>query len=670
MGILNIFRKKEEKREGVTLEELFKKEGIDIFSDSYRNLAGVTVNEKKAMTYMAFWACVRVISETIATLPLKTYKNSNEKEIAKEHPAYYILKTRPNEKMSSYTLKQITGYHITTWGNAYWYLVFGNDMKLKEIIPLLPDRTTPVVTSKGEIIYKTIIDNETRWFDSTQIAHFKGPSFDGLVGMSTVQMMKETLGLGIAANEYGSRFFSQGTHLGGVLETANKLSDEAYERLKKSIATDGGLLNSHKIKILEEGLSFKKLGLPPGDSQFLETRKFQTGEIARFFRIPPHKIGDLDKTSYNSIESQGIEFLTDTIAPYLTMIEQEVNYKVFRYDEAGKYYAEHDVNAILRGDTKGRYDAYAVGRQWGWLSANDVRKLENMTPVDGGEIYYIPLNMVPSTMANKITSKELENKRNLYYLEEFNVAKVDEKRHSKVQVRSANKRFLLTNNYNKKFSNVIEEFTKIEVEEFKRQIKKHIDTRSHVDDLFKEIKDFYDSKRSEIDSNYRKIMNEYLEELRNILEDELNQNISLKELQDDIDKYINAYVNRHITTNMDGLNEVIKAQSELSDKDYDKSLDELGQRSVNMESKEESVRASNYFAMLVYATQKRKARWVTTGSSSCPICKRMDGRVVSAGKPFLRKNDQIKDGDLVFSSSYEKKHPPLHTGCDCVIMAD
>lgn len=670
MGILDFFRKKEEKREGVTLEELIKKEGLDIFSDSYRNLSGVIVNENKAMTYMAFFGCVRVISETIATLPLKTYKNTDDKETARDHPVYQLLKTRPNEKMSAYTLKQITGYHITTWGNAYWYLEFGNDMRLKEVIPLLPDRTSPVLTQSGEIVYKTIINNKERWFDSSQIAHFKGPSFDGLVGLSSIRLMKETLGLGIAANEYGARFFGQGTHLGGVLESPNKLSDEAYKRLKEDIARNGGIANSHKLKILEEGLKYTSLGLPPGDSQFLETRKFQTGEIARFFRVPPHKIGDLEKTSYNSIESQGIEFLTDTLAPYLTMMEQELNYKVFKNGEIGKYYVEHDVNAILRGDTAGRYQAYAIARQWGWMSANDVRKKENEPPVEGGDIYFVPLNMVPSTMVGKMQPVMTEDKRHLAYFEEFNVAKVNEKRHSKVEVRSANKRFLLVAQYRKKFTDVIEDFTKVEVQEMKRQVKKHLNERSSVEDLFEDIKKFYDSHRGEIDSKYRSLMNSYLNELRNVLEDELNRKISLKELEEDIDKYVNAYVNRHITSNMSELNKVIEAQTELEDKDYDNALNDLGQRSVNMEAMEESTRSSNYFAMLAYSAYKVKARWVTTGSSSCPICRQMDGKVVSAGKPFIQKNDQIKDGDLVFSSSYERKHPPLHTGCDCVIIGN
>lgn len=659
MGIFSFLRKKEEQRSG----------DVDVDFTPANN--SIRVNEHNSVEFMAFFACVRVISESIASLPLKTYLKGDGIEKANDHPVYNLLKLRPNLRMSSFTLRQITGYHLATWGNAYWYLVFGNSNRLEEIIPLMPNKTTAVLIRTGEIVYKTSVDDKEIYLDSSQVAHFKMVSIDGINGISPIRIMKDTIALGMSANKYGLNYFNNGTHLGGVLESPNKLSDTAYERLKKDFKNGfTGITNAHKTKILEEGLKYTKLGLPPGDSQFLETRKFQIEEIARAFRIPPHKIGDLSKTSYNSIEQQGIEFLTDTLRPYLAMIEQELNFKLFKQSELGKYYVEHDVNGILRGDVKSRYESYAIGRQWGWLTTNDIRRLENMSEMENGDILMVPLNMTPANLFGKTEPIKTESKRELSYLTEFNVAHVDEKRHSKVEVRSANKRFLLANNYNKRFSNVIEEFTKIEIEEFKRQVKKHIDTRSHVDDLFKEIKEFYNSKRSEIDSNYRKIMNEYLEELRNILEEELNQKISLKDLEEDIDKYINAYVSRHITSNMSSLNEVIKAQTELENKDYDKSLDELGQRSTNMEAMEESVRASNYFAMLVYAVHQRKARWVTTGSSSCPICKRMDGKVVSAGKPFLQKNDQIKDGDLVFQSSYEKKHPPLHTGCDCVIIAD
>ena len=659
----NPFRKKEEKRQGQTLEELL---------EDYKNisLAGINVNEKKAMQFIAFFSCIRVISESIAVLPLKTYKDSENKEIAKDHPVYKLLKKKPNSKMTIYTLKQITGYHLTTWGNAYWYIEFDERLRLKEIIPLLPDRTNPILTPSGDIIYSTTVDNQQMNLRSDQVCHFKGPSMDGIVGLSLLSLLKETIGLGLAANEYGARFFGQGTHIGGVLESPNKLSDIAYERLKKDMETNGGITNSHKLKILEEGLTFKRLGLPPGDSQFLETRKFQTEELARFFRVPPHKIGDLSKTSYNSIEQQDIEFFKDTLTPYLTMMEQEINSKIFIYKDEDLYFVEHDINAILRGDVKTRYEAYAIARQWGWLSANDIRKKENEPPIEGGNVYLSPMNMTPSTELGKPSPDPLESKRHLLHFETMNVANVDEKRHSKVEVRNANKRFLLSSSYKQKFSTVIEEFTRTEIQEFKRQVKKHSDSRSGIEDLFKEIKDFYNQHRSEIETKYSQKMNEYLSELRHILEEELGQKINFKEFNEDIEKYLNSYVNRHITSNMDGLNEIIKAQTELNNKDIENSLDELGQRSVSSEAMEESNRLGNYFAVVSYKFFQRKAKWVTTGSSSCPICRKMDGKIVSAGKPFIRKNDEIKLGDSVFSSGYDRKHAPLHNGCDCIVIAN
>lgn len=659
----NPFRKKEEKREGQTLDELL--EGI-----SNTSLAGIHVNEKKAMQFIAFFSCVRVISESIAVLPLKTYKDSENKELAKDHPVYKLLKRKPNSRMTTYTLKQITGYHLTTWGNAYWYIEFDERLKLKEIIPLLPNKTKPILSNSGDIIYQTEVDGKPLNLRSDQVCHFKGPSIDGVIGLSLLSLLKETIGLGLAANEYGARFFGQGTHIGGVLESPNKLSDDAYERLKKDIEKNGGITNSHKLKILEEGLTFKRLGLPPGDSQFLETRKFQTEEIARFFRVPPHKIGDLSKTSYNSIEQQDIEFFKDTLTPYLTMMEQELNSKIFIYKDEDLYFVEHDINAILRGDVKTRYEAYAIGRQWGWLSANDIRKKENEPPIDGGNIYLSPMNMIASTELGKQNPDPLENKRHLLHFESMNVANVDEKRHSKVEVRSANKRFLLSSSYKLKFAKVIEDFTRTEVEEFKKQVKKHLDSRSNVDNLFNEIKDFYDNHRSEIETKYSQKMNEYLSELKHILEEELGQKINSRDFSEDMEKYLNSYVNRHITTNMSGLSEVIKAQTELNNKDFESSLEELGQRSISSEAMEESNRLGNYFAVVAYKFFQRKAKWVTTGSSSCPICRQMDGKVVSAGKPFIRKNDEIKLGDSVFSSGYDRKHAPLHNGCDCVIIAN
>jgi HK97 family phage portal protein len=224
--------------------------------------------------------------------------------------------------------------------------------------------------------------------------HVCGLSFDGMVGISPIKAARETFGIGLAANQFGAQFFGNGANVGGVLTHPGRLSDEAYTRIRNSWANSyGGLGNAHKTAILEEGMKIERMTIPPDQAQFLQTRVFQVEEVARWFLIPPHMIGDLKNSATRAnVEEQGIQFVRNTIRPYAVRWEEEFTLKLFGLESP--FFVEFNLEGLLRGDIKSRYDAYAVGRQWGWLSVNDIRKKEQLPDVEGGDVYLQPLNMV------------------------------------------------------------------------------------------------------------------------------------------------------------------------------------------------------------------------------------------------------------------------------------
>lgn len=354
------------------------------------------------MQASAVYSCVNVISETVASLPLHLYKRlSRGKELAVNHPLYSLLHDFPNPEMTSFTWRQAATVHLLLWGNHYSYIDWGPDGFPKAIWPLRPDRCSPERDLKTkQIIYRaTTDDGQEVVFQSSEILHIVGMSYDGLKGLSPIAQMREPVGMALATEEYGARFFGNGTHIGGILETDQALSDKAYERIKNDIDKGKGLPFAHKMRILEEGLKYKQTSIPPEDAQFLETRKFQKEDIAGIFRVPPHMIGSLDKATFSNIEHQGLEFVIHTARPWLVRWEQTINWKLLTPKERKKYFSEYLVEGLLRGDIKSRYEAYSVGIQNGFLSRNDVREKENLNAVEGGDVYLVNGNMVPADMA-------------------------------------------------------------------------------------------------------------------------------------------------------------------------------------------------------------------------------------------------------------------------------
>ena len=364
--------------------------------------SGKPVNERTAMQTTAVYACVRILAEAVASLPLHVYEYQDDggKKLVHDHPLYYLLHDEPNPEMTSFVFRETLMSHLLIWGNAYAQIIRDGAGRVLGLYPLLPDKMEVQRDDKGNIyyVYSRNSDENPMFKEygniklkAEDVFHIPGLGFDGLIGYSPIAMAKNAVGMTLACEEYGASFFANGANPGGVLEHPGVLKDPSKVRESWN-SVYRGVSNAHKIAVLEEGMKYQQIGIPPEEAQFLETRKFQINEIARLYRIPPHMVGDLDKSSFSNIEQQSLEFVKYTLDPWVIRWEQSLQRSLLLPGEKGKYFIKLNVDGLLRGDYQSRMNGYAVGRQNGWFSANDIREMENMNPIpdeEGGNLYLV-----------------------------------------------------------------------------------------------------------------------------------------------------------------------------------------------------------------------------------------------------------------------------------------
>lgn len=362
---------------------------------------GVNVNEQTAMKFTAVFACVRVLSETLASMPIILYRDrkigdkSSGKDRAVDHPLYDLLKTAPNDEMPSMILKETMMGHICSSGNCYAQIRRNRRGEVLDLNILPWTSTEPVRNFESQKIeYQTNDRGKPITLPADEVFHIPGLGFDGIKGYSPIRMAMEAVGLGLAAEEFGARFFSNGANAGGVVEYEGKMGEGAKEQFRKSFMEKyGGLGKSNSVLFLENGSKYTKVAIPNNEAQFLETRRFQKEEIASIYRVPLHLIQDLQKSTNNNIEHQSLEFLMYTMLPWFTRWEQYINFKLLRREERQQgYFAEFLINALLRGDTQARAEMLHKMRQDGVINADEWRELENMNPQEGGQGKYYLVN--------------------------------------------------------------------------------------------------------------------------------------------------------------------------------------------------------------------------------------------------------------------------------------
>ena len=385
--------------------------------------SGKPVNEHTAMQMTAVYSCVRILAEAVAGLPLHLYKYTDNggKEKALSHSLYFLLHDEPNPEMSSFVFRETLMTHLLLWGNAYAQIIRNGKGEVIGLYPLMPNRMRVDRDNKGNLYYSyiryldeaPILNGITVTLRPTDVLHIPGLGFDGLVGYSPIAMAKNAIGLAMATEEYGAKFFANGAAPGGVLEHPGTIKDPQKVKDSWNMAYQGSG-NAHKVAVLEEGMKYQQIGISPEQAQFLETRKFQINEIARIFRVPPHMVGDLEKSSFSNIEQQSLEFVKYTLDPWVIRWEQAISRSLLSPSEKKEYFSKFNVDGLLRGDYVSRMNGYATARQNGWMSANDIRELEDLDRIPaelGGDLYLINGNMTKlhdaGIFANK---KEMEVK--------------------------------------------------------------------------------------------------------------------------------------------------------------------------------------------------------------------------------------------------------------------
>jgi HK97 family phage portal protein len=389
------------------------------------NSAGVAVNVESAMHVSAVWACVRIISESIASLPIQVYERSEDgsKNHSTSHPLHQLLHIMPNSEQTILDLMEFKLSNVLLRGTAYSQVLRSGRGQIGEILPLYTHHMRLARDASGKLVYDYQEAGNSRVFSQNEIWRLSGLGNDGVQGLSPISLARESIGVAIAADAQAGKLFSNGMQVPHVFEIPTEMSDNAYERLKSELNNKhAGVDNAFKALILESGLTLKNIGMNAQDSQFLESRKFQIADIARWYRVPLHMLNELDKATFANIEHQSIEFVMHTLRPWMKRIELTMMRDLFTEEERKRYFVEFKIDALLRGDTKTRYEAYGKGINDGWLSRNEVRGFENLNPVDGLDEYLVPLNMSgdeeptgeevtepePSAGATDIVNKEVK----------------------------------------------------------------------------------------------------------------------------------------------------------------------------------------------------------------------------------------------------------------------
>ena len=684
---------------------------LDTFLDWLRSggetSAGANVTETTALSFGAVFACVKVISEDEAKLPLIVYKRlvGGGKERDPRHRLYDLLHTQPNAEMTAMEYRELIVSHLLLWGNAYSEIERNQIGEVKALWPLRPDRMEMYRDpDKRNLIYRyTLPDNTYAYFrrdehDSAgnivrrgNMWHLKGLSGEGHVGYSPIRKHREAIGLGMAAQEYGSRFFSNDSSPGGLLIHPDN-PDEKKTKLIKASWEEGhaGLSNKHRVAVLGEGMKWQQIGIPPVDSQFIETRKLSIIDIARIYRIPPHKIMDLERGTFSNIEHQAIEYVVDCLTPWLVRIEQSIWVHLMDRRDRLHHFAEHLVEGLLRGDTKTRYEAYAVGRQNGWLNGDEIRELENRNPIEdgSGKIYWMPANMLP---ANVSISEPVESKE---------TPPVEEEEEEEGEERIVRPRQIVMGfaslhaersririGYRRLIEDAAKRLLSKETIQISKIIKKTL-KEGDIDGFLRNMDEIYERFGEDSRKILLPTLVSYAEQIQAACLGEMGlaqtsssraspvyctceeKEVGLETL---MDHYQGTYDERHVSFSSGTLRKIVERLSGTTPDEIaaevERTLDDWMVSRPSKIAIREVVKTDGLVARSTFFAEGRATvAWIAAENESV-FCKALDGKKVRKNEPFLRAGETLnpEGASSPLTARNHRYHPPLLSGCECYV---
>ena len=635
--------------------------------------SGVNVTAQSAMNSTAVFACVRLLAGTIASLPLPVYRKLEPKgkERAPGHRIYRLLHDRPNPEISSFRWRQTGMAHQLLWGDEYNEIEFNNNGEVVALWPIPPWRITPERSINGLKFYTVILpDGSPKNLPWYQVLHIMNISLDGKKGLSCISAGQQAVGLSLAAEECGAKLFGQGLNPGGVIQYPSRIKPDQIKELKEDIKDKfQGLGKIHRLMFLEEGMKYERVGIPPNDAQFLETRKFQVAEIGRLFGISQlHKIGDLERATFSNIEHQAIEFVVDAIRPHLVNREQEYNWHLFSEEERDVYFAEFLIDGLLRGDTEARWGAYNKGFQVGAFSVNDILELENRNPIGPeGDERFVPLNMVPLKRA---LDDDHEPKTKA-------PSKPDESKGAEggTEYRSAKTRHQITQSYKRVFEDAAKRVIRREEADVMRKAKELLGSRSNRQVFIEWLEEFYRKHPDYITRQMLPSVAALAEAIQAEVAGEIDIEAGMTpELEKFSREYVTALSERHTQSSLGQLAQVMSQAFEAGEDELDAlqgRFNEWNERRPGKIAGRETVQVTGAVTRFVMsAAGITKLVWRNTGAKTCPFCQQLDGKVVGIEQPFIPTNGFIEADDGSGMKVYGKKmHPPIHEGCVCVIEA-
>lgn len=658
---------------------------LAMLSGGESSASGVSVTPESSLAYSAVLACVRVLAEGVAQLPLILYERQERgRTRAVDHPLSALLHTSPNPVITSFEWREVMMAHLTLWGNAFCEIERNGAGRPLALWPLLPGSMT-VHEKDGMRWYEYQLENgRTIPMRSDQILHIPGFGYDGLAGKSLIRLSRESVGLGIAAGRYGATVFGSGEVPGGVLEHPGVLGDEAFEHLQKSwAARHQGLSNANRLAILEEGMKYTKTGVPPEDAQFLETRRFQRTEIAAIFRVPPHMIGDLERATFSNIEQQSLDFVTNTLGPWLVRIEQRLSMSLLTEVERTRYYAEFLVAGMLRGDIATRYESYVKGRNWGWLSANDVRELENMNPIENGDAYLVPLNMVdaaaeplepPETTPETIPDEETTRR----------IACAENRADDGRETRAVGRRRRLSAVGAGQIADAAQRVVNRESNDILNAARRFGRRPDGLADFRKWLNDFLDNHQPVVRERLWSSMWSLAQLAADEADNEANEagyegsydEESLRRFADDyMGSRATGWVAMLRTDLYDGLDRAEDSGTRAAEPDpawlteTEAVIEKRKDSEADSWGRDESNRIVNAVAVTVWAALGVGfLRWASSGEN-CGYCDKMNGRTIGIAQWFMEAGEGLEvDGLPSLKPGTSMRHPPLHRGCDCNVL--
>lgn len=637
----------------------------DLVGKALVGVSGVHVSERTAANYSPVFACVSQASETVSTLPFGLYEKTAKGRIPREeHPVYKMLHDQTNPSMTAQTFRELMQWNCELRGIALASKIRNGYGQVVEMWPISPDKIIEYFTDPktGKLFFKR---DDGTILSQDDVFYFYGPGADGIVPKSRISYAKASLGVGIAAEEYGRRFFSEGTNLGGFLKHPGpkKLSDEAFKRLKTDIEQKyKGLQKSHGVIILEEGMEFQKVGLTNNDSQFLETRRFQVEEVCRWFNMKPHMIADLTHATYSNIEHQGIEGVRYSWRPRCVRWEQAVNTQLL----AGtKLYAEHNLDGLMRGDLPSQATAWNTLIQGGVLNADEVRKFMNMNPQEGGQgkIYFMPMNMLDKAGTSVVSEPEDDGTSEPAPLPQEDKS-FREARRLQAQRRSVDSRRNIAERYRPRLIKAAEKIVEKDIALLRKKLEEtsQEDFKGWVNADY--VNEFAETVRSEA----APVISAFATALIPAIEAEVGE-VDVTRYDAFADSYIKKFSTRY------GVRSRAKIRRVVDEEDYRDSIEALledwaGQRADHLQ-REELTRQRSAFTKAAYATAGiAKLRWVTNGKN-CPFCDMLEGRVVGISEVFAESGSSLlPEGQAPMTFSSDVGHAPAHDGCDCDIVAE